>query len=389
MPNGDSLLGHWSSTQAAIIVPLPGSDEYFYVFTTDAFYGDDLRNGFRYSIVDMCMDNGLGDIKPGQKNILLLDTVAEKLTAVNHANGNDYWIITHKYYSDAFYAYHLSAAGIVDTVISHIGTRHPVISANQSSGASIGQLKASPDGRKLAIVNGQTAVDVAEYFDFDNATGVVSNCVSVQTNPIISYYGVSFSPDNSKLYISAWLNANGIFQFDLNAGNGDPDSVRASRTLITPNTYYGLQLGVDGKIYAAIGGNYLSVINNPNNAGMSCNYAANAVYLSPGTCSYGLPNFIDSYNYSNKTSNCAKSGIDSPNGNQALFIYPNPSNGIFTIANADPISSIKVYDALGQLILFTSQSVNQIDLSMESDGIYFVRMETDEKIITEKLVISK
>src|SRR6188768_1083145 len=35
MPNGDSLLGHWSSSQSAIIIPLPGSSRFFYVFTTD------------------------------------------------------------------------------------------------------------------------------------------------------------------------------------------------------------------------------------------------------------------------------------------------------------------------------------------------------------------
>jgi len=27
MPNGDSLLGHWSSTQSSLIIPLPGSSK--------------------------------------------------------------------------------------------------------------------------------------------------------------------------------------------------------------------------------------------------------------------------------------------------------------------------------------------------------------------------
>ena len=109
MPNGEGLLGNYSSTQAALIIPQPNSERYFYIFTTDDFCNDALRNGFRYSIVDICLDNGLGDVMIGNKNIKLLDTVAEKLTAVRHANGIDYWIITHKYYSDAFYSYHLSS----------------------------------------------------------------------------------------------------------------------------------------------------------------------------------------------------------------------------------------------------------------------------------------
>src|SRR6185369_7563446 len=97
------------------------------------------------------------------------------------------------------------------------------------------------------IVNGQDAVDIAEYFDFDNATGVISNCVSIQTNPNLCYYGVSFSPDNSKLYIACWLNGNGIYQFDLNAGS--PAAVIASKTIVANYfNYFGMQLANNGKI---------------------------------------------------------------------------------------------------------------------------------------------
>ena len=62
MPHGDSLLSDFSSTQAALIVPKPGSSRYFYVFTVDDFYEDNLKYGFRYSIVDICLDSGLGDV---------------------------------------------------------------------------------------------------------------------------------------------------------------------------------------------------------------------------------------------------------------------------------------------------------------------------------------
>ncbi|MCE9539629.1 MAG: hypothetical protein K8R85_10470 [Bacteroidetes bacterium] len=47
MPNGDSLLGHPSSTQAALIIPQPQSSRYFYLFTTDAFIYDNLKYGLR------------------------------------------------------------------------------------------------------------------------------------------------------------------------------------------------------------------------------------------------------------------------------------------------------------------------------------------------------
>ncbi len=241
MPHGDGILGNFSSTQSALIIAQPGSSRYFYVFSTDCFQNN-LQNGFRYSIVDICLDNELGDVIPNLKNVKLLDTVAEKLTAVRHANGIDYWIIVHKYYSDAFYSYHLSSAGIVGTVISHIGSRHPNIASNQQPYGAIGELKSSPNGNKLAIVTGNTEpYGIAEYFDFDKNTGIVTNWVNLQTNMVgldQYYYGTCFSPDNSKLYITTILNINNVFQFNLNAGGGNATSVIASKTNIATNSYY-------------------------------------------------------------------------------------------------------------------------------------------------------
>ncbi len=61
MPHGHGLMGGISSTQAAIIVPLPGSSRYFYLFTTDQFqsyFAPSAVAGCRYSIIDMCADSG-------------------------------------------------------------------------------------------------------------------------------------------------------------------------------------------------------------------------------------------------------------------------------------------------------------------------------------------
>ena len=42
-------------------------------------------------------------------------------------------------------------------------------------------------------------------------------------------------------------------------------------------------------------GNYLCVINNPNEAGVACNYDPEGVYLESGYCSVDFPSFIQSY----------------------------------------------------------------------------------------------
>jgi hypothetical protein len=391
IPNGDSILGHWSSTQSAIIVPSPGSSRYFYVFTTDAFLEDDLQYGFRYSIVDVCGDNGLGSVV--MNNIKLLDTVAEKVTAVKHANGSDYWIITHKYFSDAFYAYHLSWLGIEDTVISHVGSVHPVVvdTGIHATWAAIGQLKASPIGNKLVIVNGNSPTPIAEYFDFNKSTGVVSNCVNIRTDTNFQYFGASFSPDNSKIYIASDLNGQGIYQFDLNAGGGNPDSVRASKIRVSNghNNYFGLQLAVDGKIYASIymnnGGHYLSVINNPNFPGLFCDVQDSVINLGSGFCSYSFPNFMDSYDYTNGAYRCdivSAGTLQEEN----IKIYPNPANDILYIEGLENNMPVAIYDIDGRWVKSGMIKDDQLDVSSLKQGMYFIKLVAEEGCVVRKFV---
>jgi hypothetical protein len=71
---------------------------------------------------------------------------------------------------------------------------------------------ASPNGKMIAdCVYG--SIGVLELFDFDSKTGRVSNCTSLTTRQ--TYYGLSFSPDNSKLYVSIWGDLESIYQYDL------------------------------------------------------------------------------------------------------------------------------------------------------------------------------
>ncbi len=91
MPNGTGLMGGFSSTQSALIVPLPNSVSKYYIFTTQDYATD---GGLSYSVVDMNLNGGFGDLIIGNKNILVIDQTSEKVTSVLHANGIDVWIIT-------------------------------------------------------------------------------------------------------------------------------------------------------------------------------------------------------------------------------------------------------------------------------------------------------
>ena len=115
MPNGTGLLGHPSSTQSAIIVPNPVNTNIYYIFTTD-FEG--YSNGLNYSVVDITLNGGLGDVT-SQKNALLKTPICEKLTAIKNEAANEYWVVSHGYGNNEFCSYRVTAAGVIISQINH------------------------------------------------------------------------------------------------------------------------------------------------------------------------------------------------------------------------------------------------------------------------------
>ncbi|MAU26782.1 MAG: hypothetical protein CMH48_07675 [Muricauda sp.] len=285
MPNGNFLGGDTSSTQSAIIVPNPGNPNLFYIFTTPATFivGDP---GLRYSEVDMTLNGGLGDIN-ATKNVLIHAPVPEKITAIEHANGSDIWVVTHHWGNDAFAAYRVTAAGLNTTaVISNVGFDMDYRTIGDDTYLSKGAIKISPDGTRLAIAHSLIGVEV---FDFDTATGQVSNAIRLKEGTE-EYYGVEFSPNSEVLYLS--IEAGGIFQYNLNAAD-----ISASEIELGNNTTMGgLQLGIDGKLYVAMMNSpFLGAVNQPNVVGTGCDFEPQAVSLGTELSFLGLPPFIQSY----------------------------------------------------------------------------------------------
>lgn len=74
----------------------------------------------------------------------------------------------------------------------------------------------------------------------------------------------------------------------------------------------------------------------------------------------------------------------------AISVFPNPSNGVFSIANSITTDNINysVTNILGSVILsgkFTS--AKNIDLSSQSKGIYFITFENEGNKVSRKIVI--
>ncbi len=316
MPNGTGLFGDKSATQSAVIVPKIGDPDRYYVFTVDAvqfvFSPATVTptRGLNYSVVNMSLDNGNGDVE--LKNVPLTKNSVEKITAVRHCNNKDVWVLAHDTASNGYYAYLVTAAGVNTTpVISHTGsvlTGLPRVTTPRIDSSFLGCLKASPNGKKIAAAHWNVNVDVS---DFDNATGIVSNTISLHpaTDPYTLSYGVEFSPNSNLLYSTVRYNPttalsrSELQQHDLTLGT--PAAIIASKqiisTLFDPAEKYGsLQIAPDGKMYMALNTlKYLASVNDPNVYGPGCNFVSNAIQWSGTTqrSRFGLPTFIQSYFY--------------------------------------------------------------------------------------------
>ncbi|PHS08081.1 MAG: hypothetical protein COA88_07245 [Kordia sp.] len=286
MPNGMGLMGDLSSSQSAIIVPFPNDANKYYLFTVRF-----VNYGLYYSVVDMSLNGGLGDIVATQKNINLLTKCTEKIAAVLHADEDSYWVLTYapndyttSYSNDTFYAYKITGTGIESPIKSV--TTYSAIEPK-------GYLKISPQGDKIAICH--QYLTQAYVYDFDNATGVVANELILPVGGIP--YSAEFSPSGKKLYVSTGSyytsSVNNLYQFDMENADIASSRVTIEEYLAIRSS---LQLAIDGKIYRSQdNAEYLGVINDPEAGGAACNYVRNAIYLNGAICREGLPPFIQSY----------------------------------------------------------------------------------------------
>jgi gliding motility-associated-like protein len=293
MPNGVLFYGQpyplfgagpiWSSTQSCVILPFPGNDDKYYVFSLGSlFYGY-----LWYSVVDMTLNGGLGDVVPGQKNILINNgPLAEKMTVVS-GNSCNAWVVVRTKDGSQYLSYSVTPDGINTT---------PVVSAVAEKSSGIGVIKFSPDRQKMvsASYGDDDLKGGLTLYTFNPALGTLN--LDARLDTAGSFYGACFSPDNSKLYVTTvtsqvgmGISGTGIFQFNLALPT--TTAVIQSRTWLG-DAYSDLKTGPDGKIYFL---NFFSagVINFPDLPGILCMTIPSAIPLVSGTYGhYGLPNEV-------------------------------------------------------------------------------------------------
>jgi gliding motility-associated-like protein len=277
MPNGNGMASTGSASQGYLPVPNPTNPNKYYLFHVQAGTG-----GLFYSEIDLLADAGNGDVIPATKNTLLLANVGEQLTAVESCVANETWIIVHDL--NNLYTFKVTATGISGPIVSPSPVSMP--------GAS-GQMMVSPTGRHIALSFNNYSP--CYLFTFDNESGKA--CYK----ETLSYggYGCSFSNNGRYLYANEYFI--GMYQYDVFAPNVNLSAIQIYDPWVGGTFIYGsMHLGPDCKLYTFGQGNLVgTVINNPNNPGLTCNLQTGSFPLSysspPQNQNFSSTNYIQSW----------------------------------------------------------------------------------------------
>lgn len=407
MPNGEGLIGNQSSfvagggmddyggstTQGVCIVKSPANPYQYYVFTIDAleiYGGLSVIPKLRYNIVDMSLNNGLGDVVLGQKNIMIDYDIAERMV-ITHATDCDYWLIVQRETTNDYLAFRISEDGISDPVVSPGIETEDFQLGYYGWGCRnlVGEMKMSPDNKVIAHVNWSPGFTYTQLADFDSVTGVVSNPRFLDSTDLgvwMNYgvdlvYPLSFSPDGSKLYSST---GTGFYQYDMSL-YPDVQQMSDNKYTVIPivwdtafyqvpgqgnltnGIYYlnhlvpgATRIGPDGKIYLQRTDNRIAVINNPNLPGAACDFDSVAITEATFAAHYANHDF---YSYS--------MGMNT--------IFPQPPDTV--IHTTDTVFCFRDSVALkglpgGYEYIWNTASMNP-SITVKEDGIYWVRSYKD------------
>mgnify|MGYP000847431077 CR=1 FL=1 len=314
MPNGSEIYGTALNQQPGIAFEVPGTTNKYYIFTN----GNLDHPGCYYSVIDMSLNAGLGDVIPDQKNIRLagIDAAQGVIMATRHPDHKSYWVVFRSIREpNNLYAYFVDEDGVsTEPVISECLTSHGYNEYSMS--------KFSPDGNFYCYTSSNWNMEeerTYELYSFNDMTGQFSGLFLFKGLPDKPEEydlehrsnGIEFSADSKFLYSAIQAVEPGepptpkqyIVQFDMNRTGGF-EQFEASEKLIHQkdilDSYCQMQLARDGRIYIAHdenkGNKKLSRIYYPHKLNTDCDFRDDEINISGSSEStFGLPLFVPSY----------------------------------------------------------------------------------------------
>ena len=351
MPNGYGLLGGRYSCNPVMVVPFVTDPYKYYIFTVGGEDPDPNNPivGLHYSVLNMLLNGGLGDIVAAIKNIPLPmgDSAIQQLTAIRHHNNKDAWLVTLRHGQvEEYLAYLIDSSGVSNNPVVSQSTLHNPIRGPGISSQTSDHIRISPDGKFLVCHD-----SLNEVCHFNSFTGIVTPMFTFRGGDTVISGGFEFSIKSRYLYTSMSppdsSEYGSLHQYDMS--NQDSLSFVNSGVHVGDSSGFQIQMGPDGKIYLDhwAGKHYLNVINNPSNPGLSCNYVQNAVYLEGAWYVWNyqsLCQFLQRYKaYVHNTGHCVSDSIHFtsdiwPPADSIHWDFGDPASGVSNFSNlANPV----------------------------------------------------
>ncbi len=200
MTNGGGLLANFSGSQCVQVCKMPNECSKYYIVSNSSW--DNTPGSLYYSIVDFT-SLSLGQVT--SKNTLINGpNYHQAMRIIPKLNSNNLWLIAHLYNTATYHVFEISPSGF----------SAPVVYNFSNSGRSW-TMEYNEVTHKLLNM-GEDLIKVT-LFDFDPATGVLSNEQQLASSAITAARVGNFSDDGTKIYagVSPGLT---LWQYDLLTG---------------------------------------------------------------------------------------------------------------------------------------------------------------------------
>ena len=297
-----------STTQAAAVFPL-GTDEARYVIVTNNTENGTNNTGeLYYSIVDMTLNGGLGQVLAANKNAQVwpgtIDYSSEALAAAARPDGSGFWVMTYRPYTTEMIVFPFSNSGVPGAPIAQ--PANSISPTNYSGLGGFGTLNFDSTYSRLVMMAGDhclsgsctTREGIVRLMSFNSSTGQVTYLNNWSSYPEGAGYSADFSPSGAYVYTSA-IYPGRLARFTVTSGFSDAQ-IKSSQAFYgttqpdTPSSCTGggqILKAPDDKMYIAnCGTNFISVLNTPDAANPG--YVRSAINLGTGVSYYGLPQAV-------------------------------------------------------------------------------------------------
>lgn len=285
MPGSAGILAHPSSTEI-VICPFPDNAARYYIF-----YNNQLCSQLYYSVVDLSQRNGLGNVVKLNIGLAPGRNFAEGLEIIRIPCTLKYWLMAYEC-ERGISRFVINEDGIQDGAVIH------PFSTNNHGGR--GEL----DYHKGKLGYAVTFRNQALVGNFDPEAGLLSQVRTISFPSANGAYGLEFSPDASKLYVTDLNNlnifgqpvGNNLFSYDFATGLQKAWNITNSNSSCS-SQMEGLghiEQGKDGKLYIPqLGGCQIVVIENPDSTTPFIRRTSVNTVLSAGISDHIQSDFLD------------------------------------------------------------------------------------------------